>query len=67
MSENYWDDFDDRFVQLDNTEEARREFGYGYGSDHTIITEDDIKALRDGKILAFSDGEYSHFIVYKKA
>jgi hypothetical protein len=33
-----------------------------YGNTYTIITPQDIEALKNGKILLIDDGEYGHFI-----
>ena len=35
-----------------------------YGLDCIFVDDKDIKALMDGKVLHFSDGEYAHLIVY---
>lgn len=53
------------FDEIEATQRARKEFGYGYGANLIEITEENIKALREGKHLAFFDGEYSHFIRLK--
>ncbi len=51
-----------QFTALQLTYEAAKEYGFGYGCDFSIITKADIEILLAGKMLAFSDGEYSHFI-----
>ena len=33
-----------------------------YGNSYIRITEEDIQALRDGKVLFFEDGEYGTFV-----
>lgn len=50
---------------IENTRAAHDAFGYGYGADFTVVREDDLRALREGKCWAFqiNCGEYSHFIV----
>lgn len=49
-------------VAIDNTPEARTAYGRLYGSCVVTITDALITELRDGKCLAFNDGEYSTFI-----
>ena len=53
---------------IENTEEARNEFGHCYGSERVEVSEEKIKALLNGKCLAFyvNGGEYSMFITLKK-
>jgi hypothetical protein len=51
---------------IENTENAQKEFGCAWGAEWNQITEDDIKALKDGKQLAFNDGEYVHFLSMSK-
>ena len=47
---------------IENTQEARQDYGYAWGGDHTHMTAEHIKALQDGKCLAMFDGEYTHFV-----
>ena len=47
---------------IENTKEAREEFGYAWGYGDMIITPEQLEALRHGKVLAIFDGEYVHFI-----
>lgn len=35
------------------------------GMEHMVLTDEDIKALKDGKYLYHSDGEYAQLISYK--
>ena len=49
---------------IDDTKEAWDEFGYGHGGDLVVLRKKDIDALESGKILAFSDDEYRHFIAF---
>jgi len=37
-----------------------------YGNSYCYITEEQIKALQDGKVLHHDDGEYGIFIILKK-
>lgn len=37
---------------------------YTYGGELTFISENHIAALRAGKLLAFSDGEYLHYLIF---
>lgn len=47
---------------IENTEEARDEFGHAWGSEDVFITRGDIGALLEGKVLAMFDGEYVTFV-----
>lgn len=47
---------------IENTKQGEDTYGHGYGSNTVVITNEHIKALLNGKQLAFNDGEYSHFI-----
>ena len=49
---------------LENTKEAQEKFGCACGASHYTITPEQIKALADGKQVAFLDwgGEYVSFI-----
>ena len=53
------------FKIIENSEEARRDFGYNCGVDYFTITKADIEALMSGKCLAVEEngGEYSAFII----
>lgn len=55
---------DDRKEIIDNTLEAKREFGYNYGSFHIILSETELQALADGYCIAtdINCAEYSVFI-----
>lgn len=52
------------FEIIENTFEAKNEFGFCYGAETYAITNDDIKALLEGKMLAttINGDEYSMFI-----
>lgn len=52
----------DRFevVQMYETVDAM------WGMEHMVLTDEDIKALKDGKYLYHSDGEYAQLISYKE-
>lgn len=52
---------------IDNTEEARDDFGHYYGSENIVLTREEIMAIISGKVLAFTNEEYAHFISYKNA
>lgn len=56
------------FTTINNTERARDEYGHCYGSEEYILTEADIKALKNGKCLAtdINLGEYAIFISMPK-
>ena len=53
-----------KFTIIEDTEEAREEFGYNYGAEMYEILVDDLKALAEGKMLAttINGNEYSIFI-----
>ena len=58
---------------IDNTESEQFEIVYKYetidamwGMDHVSISDDDIKALKEGKYLYYDDGEYATIISYKE-
>lgn len=38
----------------------------GWGQEELTITDKEIEALKNGKILGHHDGEYTHIIRYKK-
>lgn len=52
------------FEIIENTFEAKNEFGFCYGAETFTITKDDIRALLEGKMLAttINCDEYSIFI-----
>lgn len=66
MDENKELDWNHEITILEYNYQALKNFGFGYGYDAKEITKEDIQALLDGKIIAFSDGEYSHFMKLKK-
>lgn len=37
-----------------------------WGIEHMVLTDEDIKALKDGKYLYRNDGEYAQIISYKE-
>lgn len=37
-----------------------------WGMEHMVLSDEDIKALKDGKYLYHSDGEYAQIISYKE-
>lgn len=54
------------FEIIEATKEAQDKYGHNYGSETLIITQEHIKALKNGKCLASDDGEYSTFIIFEK-
>lgn len=56
------------FEVINNTNKARGEFGYCYGSENYTLSKNDIEALLNGKCLAttINCGEYSIFITLNK-
>ena len=53
---------------IESTKAARDKFGHNYGSESIELSEDDLKALQDGKTIAydFNGEEYTAFIVVTK-
>jgi len=47
---------------IENTIMAQEQYGLACGWDTVVLTEEHIKALYEGKQLAFNDGEYSTFL-----
>ena len=52
----------DEITIMENTKAAQDKYGRLFGADHVIFTEEHIKALKEGKQLAFNDSEYVTFI-----
>ena len=48
---------------IEPTVEAIEAFGTGYGAELTFLSEKHLSDLRNGKMLAFADGEYAHFLI----
>lgn len=48
---------------IDPTQEAREEYGYNQGGRIAKLSEEQVKALLQGKSIAFTDGEYSTFLI----
>lgn len=51
---------------LENTEEARSDYGYRWGASTIILSKDNILELFRGECLAETDGEYPTFILLKQ-
>ncbi len=51
---------------IENTKKAQEEFGTGWGACWLQITQEQIQEIKNGKQLAFFDGEYVHFISLKE-
>ena len=47
---------------IENTEQAKKEYGYMLGEDNFYLTIEMIEALLNGKCLAVDNGEYVTFI-----
>lgn len=56
--------FDDMITTIDENEIY--ECCSKWGNTFATITEEDVEALRKGKILYVNDGEYCHFIKLEK-
>ena len=63
MKAPFWTDPNDDIEILEATQTAANEYGHGYGSDLIRLNPKHIKALQDGKMLAWSDSEYSTFVM----
>ncbi|MFX1589460.1 MAG: hypothetical protein ACFFC1_15010 [Promethearchaeota archaeon] len=51
---------------IEATNEAADKYGHYYGSDLIELNNKHIKALREGKMLAWNDSEYATFVILKK-
>lgn len=51
---------------IENTKKSQDEYGHSYGSSTVVLTDEQMKALKNGKQLAFNDGEYSTFLTMKE-
>lgn len=47
---------------IENTEQAKKDYGYMYGADTFYLTREMIEALLNGKCVAGDNGEYVAFI-----
>lgn len=65
MKVPYWVDPNDNIKIIEPTEEAAKEFGFYSGYDLMRLTDEHIEALKNGKMLAWADGEYATFVIYK--
>ena len=50
----------------DNFVEAYVEYGTGYGLTAIYLSDSDVEDLKKGKVIAYHDGEYHHYILYKE-
>jgi hypothetical protein len=59
---------DDRIELIDNTAEARAQFGENFGAFEFKLTREQIEGLLAGKVVAFdiSQREYAGFLSVKK-
>lgn len=62
------DSEDDRIVLIDDTAEAREEFGKNYGAYEFRLTQEQVEGVLAGKVVAFdiNGREYSGFMSVKK-
>ena len=51
---------------VENSREGMAEHGHAWGSEWVQITDKHIEALKNGKMLAWDDGEYAHFLSMEK-
>lgn len=52
----------DNVIIIENTNEAKYNYGYMWGADTFYLTKEMIIALLDGKCIAGDNGEYVTFI-----
>jgi len=59
---------DDRIELIDDTTEARAQFGVNYGAFEFKLTRDQVEGLLAGKVVAFdiSEREYAGFLSLKR-
>jgi len=55
----------DTVTIIENTAEAREDYGERYGVDEIELTAEHIAALKAGKCIASNNGEYTQFITLK--
>lgn len=62
------DSDDDRIELIDDTPEAREEFGKNYGAYEFRLTQEQVEGVLAGKVVAFdiNGREYSGFMSVKK-
>lgn len=51
---------------IENTREAQAEYGYMWGADEIILTQEMLAALQQGKCIAGNNGEYVTFVYVEK-
>ena len=54
----------DEITILPATQEATKKYGHCHGYEIIGLSEYHIQALKDGRMLAWNDGEYSTFLVF---
>lgn len=59
----FWRDPNKNIEILEASDEEREKYGHRFGSDTIVLSPEHIKALQDGKMLAWNDSEYSTFVV----
>jgi hypothetical protein len=57
------EDGDIEVTIIEATEEAQNKYGWMDGSDLVILKNEHMEALKNGKCLAWNDGEYVTFVV----
>ncbi|KKL12779.1 hypothetical protein LCGC14_2532350 [marine sediment metagenome] len=63
----FWLDPKAEIAIIEASEEAAKQYGHRFSSDFITLTEEHMAALRAGKMLAWSDSEYSTFVVLEAA
>ena len=60
----YWRDPNVEIEIIEMAPEALDKYGHNYGSDIIKLTQEHIDAIKEGKALAWNDGEYSTFVFF---
>jgi len=59
----FWDDPNDNISIIEPTEEDMNKYGHSCGSDVIKLSNKHMEALKNKKMLAWNDGEYTTFLV----
>ena len=68
LTDTSMNNHDDRIELIDDTAEARDQFGENYGAFEFKLTRDQVEGLLAGKVVAFdiNEREYAGFMSLKK-
>jgi|GEM_PF-3631884 len=67
MKHPFWADPNSSIAILEPTDEAIDKYGHGCGSDFIRLSSEHMRALQDGKVLAWNDSEYSTLVIFVDA